>query len=379
MASGKDYYETLGVSKNASDAEIKSAFRKLAKQYHPDLNKEEGAEAKFKEINEAYTVLSDEQKRKQYDQFGHDAYTQGASQGGFGGAGGFGGFGGFNAEDIDLGSIFGDLFGGGFGFGGGGRNQRNRPTKGRDSLVRVNLSFEEAVFGCKKSINIDLDSECEHCNGKGGSDEVTCSTCGGRGRVVEQRQTMFGMFQTETTCPDCNGKGRTFKNVCRHCSGNGHVIKNKEIEVTVPEGVDTGHQLRISGKGAAGYNGGPNGDIYIEFRVKEHPIFERKENDVYLEVPITVTEATLGCKKEIPTLTGSVVIDIEAGSQPGDNLRLKGKGIKDPNRKKYGDFYVVLNVVIPTKLDRKQKDLFKQLDNTDLDNDSAFKEFRKYL
>jgi molecular chaperone DnaJ len=379
MASGKDYYETLGVSKNASDAEIKSAFRKLAKQYHPDLNKEEGAEAKFKEINEAYTVLSDEQKRKQYDQFGHDAYTQGASQGGFGGAGGFGGFGGFNAEDIDLGSIFGDLFGGGFGFGGGGRNQRNRPTKGRDSLVRVNLSFEEAVFGCKKSINIDLDSECEHCNGKGGSDEVTCSTCGGRGRVVEQRQTMFGMFQTETTCPDCNGKGRAFKNVCRHCSGNGHVIKNKEIEVTVPEGVDTGHQLRISGKGAAGYNGGPNGDIYIEFRVKEHPIFERKENDVYLEVPITVTEATLGCKKEIPTLTGSVVIDIEAGSQPGDNLRLKGKGIKDPNRKKYGDFYVVLNVVIPTKLDRKQKDLFKQLDNTDLDNDSAFKEFRKYL
>lgn len=379
MASGKDYYETLGVSKNASDAEIKSAFRKLAKQYHPDLNKEEGAEAKFKEINEAYTVLSDEQKRKQYDQFGHDAYTQGASQGGFGGAGGFGGFGGFNAEDIDLGSIFGDLFGGGFGFGGGGRNQRNRPTKGRDSLVRVNLSFEEAVFGCKKTINIDLDSECEHCNGKGGSDEVTCSTCGGRGRVVEQRQTMFGMFQTETTCPDCNGKGRAFKNVCRHCSGNGHVIKNKEIEVTVPEGVDTGHQLRISGKGAAGYNGGPNGDIYIEFRVKEHPIFERKENDVYLEVPITVTEATLGCKKEIPTLTGSVVIDIEAGSQPGDNLRLKGKGIKDPNRKKYGDFYVVLNVVIPTKLDRKQKDLFKQLDNTDLDNDSAFKEFRKYL
>ena len=379
MASGKDYYETLGVSKNASDAEIKSAFRKLAKQYHPDLNKEEGAEAKFKEINEAYTVLSDEQKRKQYDQFGHDAYTQGASQGGFGGAGGFGGFGGFNAEDIDLGSMIGDLFGGGFGFGGGGRSQRNRPTKGRDSLVRVNLSFEEAVFGCKKTINIDLDSECEHCNGKGGSDEVTCSTCGGRGRVVEQRQTMFGMFQTETTCPDCNGKGRAFKNVCRHCSGNGHVIKNKEIEVTVPEGVDTGHQLRISGKGAAGYNGGPNGDIYIEFRVKEHPIFERKENDVYLEVPITVTEATLGCKKEIPTLTGSVVIDIEAGSQPGDNLRLKGKGIKDPNRKKYGDFYVVLNVVIPTKLDRKQKDLFKQLDNTDLDNDSAFKEFRKYL
>ena len=377
MASGKDYYETLGVSKGASEAEIKSAFRKLAKQYHPDINKEEGAAEKFKEIGEAYSVLSDEKKRAQYDQFGHEAFTQGASQGGFGG--GFGGFGGFNAQDIDLSDILGDLFGGGFGFGGGSRSNRNRPTKGRDSLVRVNLTFEEAVFGCKKSINIDLDSECEHCNGKGGSDEVTCSTCGGRGRVIEARQTMFGMFQTESTCPDCNGKGKTFKNVCRNCGGNGHVIKNKEIDITVPEGVDTGHQLRISGKGAAGYNGGPNGDIYIEFRVKDHPIFERKENDIYLDVPITVVEATLGCKKEIPTLTGSVVIDIEAGSQPGDNLRLKGKGVKDPNRKKYGDFYVVLDVIIPTKLDRKQKELFKELSKTDLENDSSFKEFKKYL
>ena len=377
MASSKDYYETLGVSKSATDAEIKSAFRKLAKQYHPDINKEEGAAEKFKEIGEAYSVLSDEKKRAQYDQFGHEAFTQGASQGGFGG--GFGGFGGFNAQDIDLSDILGDLFGGGFGFGGGGRSNRNRPTKGRDSLVRVNLTFEEAVFGCKKSISIDLDSECEHCNGKGGSDEVTCSTCGGRGRVIEARQTMFGMFQTESTCPDCNGKGKTFKNVCRHCGGNGHVIKNKEIDITVPEGVDTGHQLRISGKGAAGYNGGPNGDIYIEFRVKDHPIFERKENDIYLDVPITVAEAVLGCKKEIPTLTGSVVIDIEAGSQPGDNLRLKGKGVKDPNKKKYGDFYVVLDVIIPTKLDRKQKELFKELSKTDLENDSSFKEFKKYL
>ena len=377
MASSKDYYETLGVSKGASDAEIKSAFRKLAKQYHPDINKEEGAAEKFKEIGEAYSVLSDEKKRAQYDQFGHEAFTQGASQGGFGG--GFGGFGGFNAQDIDLSDILGDLFGGGFGFGGGGRSNRNRPTKGRDSLVRVNLTFEEAVFGCKKSISLDLDSECEHCNGKGGSDEVTCSTCGGRGRVIEARQTMFGMFQTESTCPDCNGKGKTFKNVCRHCGGNGHVIKNKEIDITVPEGVDTGHQLRISGKGAAGYNGGPNGDIYIEFRVKDHPIFERKENDIYLDVPITVAEAVLGCKKEIPTLTGSVVIDIEAGSQPGDNLRLKGKGVKDPNKKKYGDFYVVLDVIIPTKLDRKQKELFKELSKTDLENDSSFKEFKKYL
>ena len=349
MASSKSYYDVLGVSKDADEKEIKSAFRKLAKQYHPDINKEPGAEAKFKEIGEAYAVLGDAEKRKQYDQFGHEAFTQGASQGGFGG--GFGGFGGFSAEDIDLSSIFGDLFGGGM-FGGGSRRNSNRPRKGEDSLVRVNLTFDEAVFGCKKTIEIDLDTECEECNGKGGSGETTCSTCGGRGRVISQQRTPFGVFQSESTCPDCGGRGKTYKNVCKECRGNGHVVKNKEIEVTVPEGVDTGHQLRISGKGAAGYNGGPNGDIYIEFNVKAHPLFERKDCDVYMDVPITITEAVLGCKKEIPTLNGTVVIDIEAGSQSGDNLRLKGKGIKDPNRKRYGDLYVVLDVGSLTPLPR---------------------------
>lgn len=376
MASSRNYYDVLGVSKNADEKEIKSAFRKLAKQYHPDINKEPGAEEKFKEIGEAYAVLSDPEKKKQYDQFGHEAYTQGASQGGFGG--GFGGFSGFGADDIDLSGIFEDLFGGGM-FGGGSRRNSNRPTKGRDSLVKVNLSFEEAVFGCKKTINLDLDTECDSCSGKGGSGEQTCSTCGGRGRVVSQQRTMFGVFQSETTCPDCSGKGKTFKDVCRKCSGKGHVIKNKEIEVTIPEGVDTGYQLRISGKGAAGYNGGPNGDIYLEFNVKDHPLFERKENDIYLDVPITITEAVLGCKKEIPMLNGSVVLDIDAGSQPGDQLRLRGKGVKDPTRKKTGDMYVVLDVIIPTKLDKKQKDLFKDLSKTDLDNDAAFKNFKKYL
>ena len=354
MASSRNYYDVLGVSKTADEKEIKSAFRKLAKQYHPDVNKEAGAEEKFKEIGEAYAVLSDPEKRRQYDQFGHEAFTQGAAQGGFGG-----GFGGFSADDIDLSSIFEDLFGGsmfgGSSFGGGRSNRRNRPTKGRDSLVNVTLTFEEAVFGCKKTINLDLDSECSKCDGKGGSGEETCSTCGGRGRVVTQQRTMFGVFQSESTCPDCNGKGKTYKNTCKECGGNGHVIKNKEIEITVPEGVDTGHQLRITGKGAAGYNGGPNGDIYIEFKVKDHPLFERKENDIYVDVPLTITEAVLGCKKEVPTLTGVVVIDIDAGSQSGDQLRLRGKGVKDPTRNKKGDMYVVLDVVIPNKLDRKQK------------------------
>ena len=375
MAS-KSYYDVLGVSKDADEKEIKSAFRKLAKKYHPDVNKEAGAEAKFKEIGEAYAVLGDAEKRRQYDQFGHEAFTQGASQGGFGG--GFGGFGGFNAEDIDLSSIFGDLFGGGM-FGGGSRRNANRPRKGEDSLVRVNLTFEEAVFGCKKTIDIDLDAECDECNGKGGSGETTCSTCGGRGRVVSQQRTPFGVFQSESTCPDCSGKGKSYKNICKECRGNGHVIKNKEIEVTVPEGVDTGHQLRISGKGAAGYNGGPNGDIYIEFRVKDHPLFERKGNDVYVDVPITITDAVLGCKKEVPTLTGTVVLDIDSGSQSGDQLRLRGKGIKDPTSSKKGDMYVVLDVIIPDKLDRKQKELFKELAKTDLEIGSEFKNFKKYL
>lgn len=376
MASSKTYYEILGVEKSASDAEIKSAFRKLAKKYHPD-NKETGDEAKFKEIGEAYAVLSDESKRRQYDQLGHEAFTQGASQGGFGG-----GFGGFSAEDIDLSSIFDDLFGGGmFGgaFGGGRRSNSSRPTKGRDALVKVNLTFEEAVFGCKKSVNMDLDSECDKCSGKGGSGEQTCSTCNGRGRVVSQQRTMFGVFQSESVCPDCQGKGKTFKEKCSACSGTGHVIKNKEIEIEVPAGVDTGHQLRITGKGAAGYNGGPNGDIYIEFVVKEHPLFERKENDIYIDVPITITDAVLGCKKEIPTLDGSVVLTIDAGSQSGDQLRLRGKGVKNPTGSKRGDMYVVLDVVIPDKLDRKQKDLFKQLADTDLETGSSFKNFKKYL
>lgn len=376
MASSKSYYEILGVDKSASDAEIKSAFRKLAKQYHPDVNKEPGAEAKFKEIGEAYAVLSDPDKRRQYDQFGHEAYTQGASQGGFGG-----GFGGFSADDIDLSSIFDDLFGGSM-FGGSSRrsgSRQNRPMKGEDSLVRVNLEFQEAIFGCKKTINIALDTECSECDGKGGSGEKTCSTCGGRGRVVSQQRTMFGVFQSETSCPDCNGKGKTYKNVCKKCNGKGHVIKNKEIEITVPEGVDTGHQLRISGKGSAGYNGGPNGDIYIEFKVKDHPLFERKENDIYVDLPLTIVEATLGCKKEIPTLNGNVVLTIDPGSQPGDQLRLKGKGVKDPTRNRKGDMYVVLEVIIPTKLDRKQKELMKELSKTDLETDSAFKNFKKYI
>ena len=354
----RDYYEVLGVSKTATDEEIKRAFRKLAKQYHPDINKEPGAEEKFKEIGEAYAILSDPEKRRQYDQFGHAAFDPNA--------GGFGGFSGFSTDDIDLSSIFGDLFGGAFGgfssFGGRG-NRRNRPVKGEDSLIRMNLTFEEAVFGCEKSLKLDLDEKCEKCDGKGGFEQ----------------QTMFGVFQTENTCPDCKGAGKTFKTTCSACRGKGHVVKNKEIVVTVPQGVDTGNKIRISGKGSAGYNGGPNGDIYIEFHVKDHPLFERDEEDIYLELPLTITEAVLGCKKEIPTLYGNVILDIKEGTQNNAKLKLRGKGVKVPNAIRKGDMFVITKIIIPTKLDRNQKKLFKELDKTELDNNQAFKDYKKYL
>jgi len=369
----KDYYEVLGVSKTATDEEIKRSFRKLAKQYHPDVNKDPGAEEKFKEIGEAYAILSDPSKRKQYDQFGHAAFTNGQ-----GGAG----FSGFNAEDIDLSSIFEDLFGGSFGFNFGGSSRRgtqNRPRKGEDSLVRINLTFEEAAFGCKKSVKLDLNDSCDKCNGKGGFGESTCHTCGGSGRVITQQQSLFGVFQTQTTCPDCGGSGKEFKEICSECRGTGHIRKNKEIEIKVPEGVDNGMQQRISGKGAAGYNGGPNGDIYIEYSVKEHPLFERDGEDVYIEVPLTVTEATLGCKKEIPTLDGRVILEIKPGTQNLTKLKLKGKGIKRVNGSSKGDMFVVTNIIIPTKLNRKQKELFKDLDKTDLEDESEIKKFNKYI
>ena len=373
----KDYYEVLGVSKNATDEEIKRAFRKLAKTYHPD-NKQTGDEAKFKEVGEAYAILSDPQKRKQYDQFGHQAFSNN------GGAG----FSGFSADDIDLGDIFSEIFGSGFGgFGGfsnfsgrtGSRSNSKRPRKGADSIVGVNLDFDEAINGCKKTITLDLNEKCDRCNGIGGFDEKTCSTCGGTGRIISEQRSLFGVFQTQTTCNECGGTGRVFKNVCSDCNGTGNVKKRKEIEVTIPEGVDTGYQLRISGKGSVGVNGGPNGDIYIEFKVKKHPLFEREDEDIYLTVPLTVTEAILGTKKEIPTLSGNVILEVKPGTSTGDKVKLKGKGVKKVNGFGKGNMYVIYNVIIPTKLSMAQKRLIKELALTDLEDSPEFKDFKKYL
>ena len=372
----RDYYEVLGVSKDADEKTIKSAFRKLAKKYHPDVSKEPDAAEKFKEAQEAYAVLSDPDRRKQYDQFGHAAFDQ------------MNGGAGFDFSSVDLGDILNDLFGsafGGFGGGsdffsgfGGGRGGRTRAHRGSDRLMRMDLSFDEAVYGCKKEINLDFYDECSKCNGKGGKGEKRCSTCHGSGTVTTQQNTMFGSFMSRSTCPDCNGKGTTFSSTCSECHGTGQIRKNKDLEVKIPAGVDTGNRLRLAGKGDAGSNGGENGDLYLEFRVKSHPLFERDENDIYLELPITIAEAALGCKKEIPTLYGNVKLTIDGGANTGDRHRLRGKGVEDLHSGSKGDMYVILNVVVPEKLDKKQKKLFEELADTNLKT-KEFKKIEEYL
>lgn len=367
----KDYYEVLGVSKDADDKEIKSAFRKLAKKYHPDVSKEPDAAEKFKEAQEAYSVLSDPDKRSKYDKYGHAAFDQ------------MNGGAGYDFSDFDFSDIFSEIFGSGFGgfsgfsgFGGGSR--ASRAERGSDKLMRVNLTFEEAVFGCKKTINLDFYDECDECHGKGGKGEKTCSSCHGQGTVTRQQNTILGSFMTRTTCPDCKGKGKVYESTCSHCRGTGKIKKNKDLEVKVPAGVDTGNRLRLAGKGDAGYNGGPSGDLYLEFYVKNHELFERDNNDIYLELPITITDAVLGCKKDIPTLYGNVKLTIPSGANTGDKHRLKGKGIEDLHTGSKGNMYVVINVVIPDKLDKNQKKLFEELSKTNLET-SEFKLINNYL
>lgn len=365
----RDYYEVLGVSKTATETEIKSAFRRLAKKYHPDVSKEPDAAEKFKEAQEAYAVLSDEQKRKQYDQFGHAAFDNNGMGGG-----------GFDFSGFDFSDIFGDLFGdSGFNFGFGGRGNQTRATKGRDKLVEVDLTFEEAVFGCKKTINLDVNDNCNECDGKGGKGETSCSRCHGSGTITSEQRTMFGTFMSRTTCPDCNGKGKSYKERCSECRGTGKIKTNKNIDVKIPAGVDTGNQLRISGKGEAGSNGGPNGDIYLEFNVQNHEIYERDGNDIYLELPITISEAVLGCKKDVPTIHGSVRLTIKEGSETGDKYRLKGKGIEDVHSYRKGDMYVVIDVTTPKKITKEQKKLFESLAKTNLQDDPKYSKIEKYL
>ena len=365
----KDYYEVLGLSKSASDAEIKSAFRKLAKQYHPDVSKEDNAEAKFKELQEAYAVLSDADRKAKYDQYGHAAFD--------GSMGGSGGFGGFDASGFDFSDIFDSIFGNSFG-GYSSGNSRNRRMRGDDRLMRVRLSFEEAVFGCEKSIKLDVTENCEECDGAGGFGETTCSNCHGSGTVTSEQRTLFGSFMSKSTCSKCGGLGKTYKDTCKKCSGRGKINVNKTITVTVPSGIDSGNRLRLSGKGEAGSNGGPNGDLYLEFIVDDHSFYERDGNDIYLEVPITISEAVLGCKREVPTIHGNVKVTIPEGTNTGDKQRIKGKGIENSNTRSIGDMYIIFNVRIPKKISRDQKNLLEKLDTTDL-TDEKLNKFDKFV
>lgn len=363
----RDYYEVLGVSKNASDDEIKSAFRKLAKKYHPDINKDPDAPNKFKEAQEAYAVLSDKSKRAQYDQFGHAAF-EGGSSGGFSGMGGFD----FSSFDINLDDIFDNMF------GGRGERGKARKTRGSDLLKSVRLTFEEACFGCEKDLKLNVTEKCPECNGEGGFDKTTCSTCHGSGSITSEQHTIFGSFMTKTTCHDCGGSGSTFKRRCSNCHGSGVVTSNKTITVKIPSGIDSGMRLRVSGKGEASPNGGENGDLYLEFQVEEHDFFQRDGDDIYLEVPINISEAALGCKKDIKTLYSTVTLSVPAGTENGDKQRIKGKGIKNSSTGNTGDMYLIFKVMTPTKLTREQKNLFEKLMDTDLSN-SEIDKFNRFV
>ena len=367
----RDYYEVLGVSKTATDAEIKSAFRKLAKKYHPDVSKEENAAEKFKEVQEAYAVLSDPDKRKKYDQFGHSAFQNNG-----GGAGGFQGFDGFDFGD--MGDIFDDILGG-FGFSSNSRRSANGPRKGNDVLYRMTISFDEAVHGCEKDIDLDTVDNCPNCHGEGGFNSKTCPECRGSGTISSEQRTMFGSFLSKTTCPECHGTGNIFEKKCPDCNGKGKIRKNKTITVTVPAGIDNGNRLRLTGKGEAGENGGRNGDLYLEFTVKDHDFYKRNEDDIYIDLPLTITEAVLGCTKEVPTIYGNVELTIPGGTQSLDKLRLRGKGIENVNTKRKGDMYAVVKVIMPEKLTKEQKSLFESLANTELDNSTVIKKYKKFL
>ena len=359
MADKRDYYEVLGLQKGASDDEIKKAFRKMAMKYHPDRNQgDKEAEEKFKEINEAYAVLSDPDKKSKYDRFGHAGVDPNAGFGG--GAGGFGGFGGF--EDIF--DMFGGAFGGG-GFGGfggfgggGGRARRNGPKKGSDLQKTLTIEFTEAAFGAKKQIRINKYVKCKTCSGTGaepGTSKKECSRCGGTGEIRTAQRTPLGTFQSVSPCPDCNGTGEVNESPCKDCGGSGKIRDNVTISVNIPAGVDNDSVIPIKGQGEPGSNGGPDGDLYIIINVEPHPMFERRGQDLWLEIPITFDQAALGDEITVPTLEDKVSYKIPAGTQPGTVFRLKNKGIKSVRGGRKGDLYVRVVLEVPTKLNHKQK------------------------
>jgi len=351
--SKRDYYEVLGVSRNATEDEIKKAYKKLAKQYHPDLNPDsKTAEEKFKEVNEAYEVLSDPEKRSRYDQFGHAAANGGGFDfGGFGGGADFGGFG----------DIFDMFFGGGF--GGGGGSQRRGPQKGADLRLDLAISFEEAAFGVERDVEIPRMENCDVCHGSGaepGTEPKTCPVCGGSGKVRSAQATPFGQFQTVKTCHRCQGLGTVIEKICKHCGGSGKVRKVRKIHVKIPAGVDSGSRLRVANEGEAGNNGGPPGDLYVYLTVRPHKMFKRENDDVICELPLTFVQAALGAEVDVPTLEGKVKITIPEGTQTGTSFRLRGRGIPKLRGYGRGDQHVKVKVITPINLSEEQKKLLRQ-------------------
>ena len=359
MAEKRDYYEVLGVERGADDATLKKAYRKLAKKYHPDMNPgDKEAEAKFKEATEAYSVLSDPEKRRTYDQYGHAAFENG-------GAGQGGGFGGFDFNSADMGDIFGDIFGDLFG-GGRSRRANNGPMRGANLRAVVHITFQEAVFGCEKELELTLKDTCTKCNGTGakqGTSPETCSKCHGTGQVTYTQQSMFGMVRNVQTCPDCGGTGKIIKDKCPDCRGTGFTASRKKIQVSIPAGIDDGQSIRIREKGEPGTNGGPRGDLLVEVQVARHPIFQRQDMNIFSTAPITYAQAALGGKIRISTVDGEVEYEVKPGTQTDTKIRLRGKGVQSlRNKNVRGDQYVTLVVQVPTKLSEEAKDALRAFD-----------------
>ena len=357
----RDYYEVLGVPKDADEAALKKAYRVLAKKYHPDANPgDKEAEAKFKEASEAYSVLSDPEKRRKYDQFGHAAFE--------GGAGGAGGYGGFDFNGADMGDIFGDIFGD---FFGGGRSaygrSSNGPMRGANLRTGVRITFEEAIFGCEKEIELTLKDECPKCHGTGakpGTSPVTCPKCNGKGKIVYTQQSFFGQVQNVQTCPDCRGTGKIVKETCPDCYGTGYISSKKKIQVKIPAGIDNGQSIRIAGKGEPGTNGGERGDLLVEVTVSRSPVFMRQETSIFSTVPISFATAALGGPIKIKTVDGEVEYEVKPGTQTDTKVRLRGKGVPSLRNKNIrGDHYVTLVVTVPEKLTEEQKEALKHFDD----------------